>query len=164
MTGETFKGEPPTYQFDNCLWIGFHGGYGMFVDNLEARLPINTDERWLRASDERDEYGMFCDFICEGPNGDRIASRDWTRAHAAAGYKLVDDPNYEPKFREERMLPGQPDYEAVLCHECAHAACDALPWLHKLINPHNSHAHRSAWMAAHPDHYGWDYDRHNATD
>lgn len=24
------------YQFDNALWIGFFGGYGMFVDNLDA--------------------------------------------------------------------------------------------------------------------------------
>jgi len=24
------------YQFDNALWIGFHGGYGMFVDSYAA--------------------------------------------------------------------------------------------------------------------------------
>lgn len=30
-------GSPETdYQFDNALWIGFHGGYSMFVDNFEA--------------------------------------------------------------------------------------------------------------------------------
>lgn len=35
------------YQFDGALWLGFHGGYGMFVDNVEAMIPLNADERWL---------------------------------------------------------------------------------------------------------------------
>src|SRR3954471_23803618 len=56
------------YQFDNALWIAFHGGYGMFVDNLDATLS----------------------------------------------------PDYSPIKRESRILPGNPDYEAVICHLCAH--------------------------------------------
>lgn len=31
--------DPDTqYQFDNALWIHFEGGYGMFVDDVEAEL------------------------------------------------------------------------------------------------------------------------------
>lgn len=26
------------YQFDNALWVGFFGGYGMFVDSAEAEF------------------------------------------------------------------------------------------------------------------------------
>lgn len=128
------------YQFDNALWIGFHGGYGMFVDHLEAKLPNNSDERWLRNSDERDAFGLFCDFKLDDDG------------------KLVDDPEWLPTFNAERMLPGQPDYEAVICHDCAHELCATIPWVERLLHAHNSHAHRTAWKEAHPEHYGWDYD------
>lgn len=131
--------DPVTYQFDNALWIAFHGGYAMFVDNLEARLPINTDERWLRASDRRGDFGMYDDYLLHPT----------TRG-------LIDDPDWEPKFSEERILPGQPDYEAVICHDCAHALCAAVPWIEKLIRPHGSHAHKTEYQEAHPDHRGWD--------
>lgn len=26
------------YQFDNALWVGFFGGYGMFVDDIETEF------------------------------------------------------------------------------------------------------------------------------
>ena len=125
-----------TYQFTNALWIGFHGGYAMFVDNLEAKLPTNTEDRWLR--DEDGEY------LTEFDKYGRV--------------QPIDNPDWEPEFMEDRILAGHPDYEAVLCHDCAHALCDAVPWIHKLINPHGSHAHKTAYHDAHPDHYGWDYD------
>jgi len=130
---------PTNYQFDNALWIGFHGGYGMFVDNLEANLPTNTEEQWVRNSDARDEYG-YCDYFM--PEG-----------------KLVDNLDYVPTYNEERILPGRPDYEAVLCHECAHTLCEWHPWLAKLLNPHGSHAHRRQYHLEHPNHRGWDYER-----
>lgn len=50
------------------------------------------------------------------------------------------------------------DYEVVICHDCAHALCDALAWVKDLLKPHNSHSHTREYEAAHPDHYGWDYD------
>ena len=139
LTGDSFKGEPPTYQFDNALWLALFGGYGMFVDNLEAKLPINTDDRWLR--DDDGEY------LTIDHNG---------QVHP------IDNPQWVPEFREQRTIDGA-DYEAVICHECAHALFDAVPWLKRLIDPHNSHAHRTAWKDAHPDHYGWDYDTERAT-
>ena len=123
------------YQFNNCLWIGLFGGYGMFVDNIEARLPINTEDRWLRH-----------------PDGEYMTFEDERGVHP------IEDPEWEPEYREERILPGQPDYEAVLCHECAHYLCAAEPWLDKLLNPYGSHAHRTAWKEANPDHFGWDYE------
>lgn len=93
------------YQFDNALWIGFHGGYGMFTD--------------------------LCDF---------------------------------PPYEHERKLPGRPDEEAVICHECAHALCDAVPWIAKLIEPHRSHAHHTNHIPEllERGHQGWDLDRHYA--
>ena len=123
------------YAFDNALWIGFYGGYGMFVDNLEAKLPVNTEDRWLRDADG--EYRVYTD-----PTGQQHP---------------IDNTSWEPEYREDRIL-DQPDYEAVLCHDCAHGLCDREPWLAKLLNPHGSHAHKTAWKNAHPDHYGWDYD------
>jgi hypothetical protein len=126
---------PATYQFDNALWIGMFGGYAMFVDNLEAKLPTNTEDRWLRDADG--EYLSYTD-----PVG---------RVHP------VENPTWKAEFRESRILEGA-DYEAVICHECAHALCATVPWIEKLINPHGSHAHRTDYHDAHPDHYGWDYD------
>jgi hypothetical protein len=132
--------DPPTYQFENALWIGFHGGYGMFVDNLEARLPTNTDERWLRNSDRIGDFGMFDDYTLD------------------ADGRPIDDPDWQPRYREERVLPGQPDYETVICHDCAHELCEREPWLKELLRPYGSHAHRTAYHEAHPEHRGWDYD------
>ena len=43
-----------------------------------------------------------------------------------------------------------------LCHDCAHDACDKLPWLSKLLDPLRSHSHRYEYWDSHPDHEGWD--------
>lgn len=80
------------YQFDNALWVGFSGGYGMFIDPF-----------------------------------------------------------------------GEKDPKAVICHECAHALCAAHPWIEKLLDPHNSHAHSVHTI---PDllkdgHKGWDLEKHD---
>lgn len=147
------------YQFDNVLWIGFHGGYGMFVDNVEAKWPNNTDERWIRRSDERDEYGMYCDFLL----GDTCRCEiqditvDW-RDHqlSCPARNPVDDPEWKPTYTEERVLPAQPDYEAVLCHDCAHELCDREPWLGRILRPFGSHAHKIEYMERNPEHWGWD--------
>ncbi len=78
------SGPETKFQFDNALWIGFFGGYGMFVDNMEATWP---------------------------------------------------------PFPADRILTGA-DYEAVLCHDCMHALCEANPWMMKLIDPEYGHSHR----------------------
>lgn len=117
------------YQFDNVLWIALYGGYGMFVDNDD--FPTNTEDRWLLNED-----------------GSPLLEDG----------KVVEDQGWEPEYEEPRLLPGRPDYEAVICHECAHEMWEKLPWLAKLIPSHNSHAHRTAYLQAHPDHRGWDTD------
>lgn len=89
------------YQYDNVLWIEFHGGYGMFIDPaFDGRFP--------------------------GP-----------------------------------IRTSNP--HVAICHECAHSLCAQHPWIDSLLKPHGSHSHRSDYHAAHPDHWGWDYDR-RATD
>jgi hypothetical protein len=90
-----FEGvSPRDYQYDNAMWIGLFGGYGMFVDNLDAQPGV---------------------------------------------------------------VPGPPDIALVVCHDCAHALCDANPWLAKAIQPANSHAHSydRDWTG----HTGWDLPR-----
>lgn len=101
------------YQFDNALWIGLHGGYAMFVDACD--FPTNTEDRWLR-----------------NPDGEYVLGPD---------ERLVDNPDWVPEYEEPRVLACRPDEEAVICHECAHASCEALPWLARLIEPERSHAH-----------------------
>lgn len=34
------------------------------------------------------------------------------------------------------------NHRVFLCHDCAHQACEALPWLGELIQPEKSHVHR----------------------
>lgn len=36
---EPVGGFKTNYQFDNSLWLGFHGGYGMFIDPM-VRTPV----------------------------------------------------------------------------------------------------------------------------
>jgi len=112
------EGGPDAYQFDNAMWIGFHGGYGMFVDNMDVSWPANGMDRF---DDEGNE-----------------------------------NPGWKPEYVEKRILKGA-DYEAVICHDCAHAACEALPWMARLLNPVHSHAHRGEYHGQHPDHIGWDF-------
>lgn len=51
---------------------------------------------------------------------------------------------------------GGPD-DVVICHGCAHDLCDRVPWVHRLIDPYNSHSHSTEYHREHPDHQGWDY-------
>lgn len=60
------------------------------------------------------------------------------------------------------FFDGQP-HTVILCHGCAHEACDRLPWLAALLEPAKSHSHREAYAVENPDHYGWDYDMRAGT-
>lgn len=86
------------YQGDNNLWLGFFGGYGMFVE--------------------------------------------------AQGY--VSDNNAQV-LKDTRAT-----YEANLCHDCAHALCEAHPWLAKLLQPERAHSHTEDFWKDNPLHEGWD--------
>jgi hypothetical protein len=132
---------PTDYQFDNVLWMAFHGAYGMFVDNVDATvMPLNHDEQWID-----------CPHSCElHSECDVCANSD------CEGIRTIPDPDFDPIY-EHRTLPGQPDYEAVICHECAHELCKQVPWINKLIDPYNSHAHSRDydWTG----HQGWDLEQ-----
>lgn len=39
LTPESMNPET-NYQFDNALWIGFFGGYGMFVDDIDTEFGV----------------------------------------------------------------------------------------------------------------------------
>lgn len=68
-------------------------------------------------------------------------------------------------FVESPMfLPDGKPLRVVICHDCAHEACEKLPWMEKLIDPHGSHAHNAEYMAANPTHQGWDYDYDRRSD
>lgn len=51
--------------------------------------------------------------------------------------------------------------EVVLCHACAHALCATVGWIGALLNPHESHAHRSDEIDSllRAGHTGWDLER-----
>lgn len=60
-------------------------------------------------------------------------------------------------------LSADANHTVILCHDCAHDACDSLPWLAALLEPANAHSHTEQYRDANPDHYGWDYDMANGT-
>lgn len=62
----------------------------------------------------------------------------------SGGYGMFIDP-----FTEK-------DPEVVICHNCAHELCDAVPWIKTLIDPVHSHSHRDGTVAR--GHVGWDFD------
>ena len=133
-----------TYQYDNALWITLGGGYGMFV--------------------ESDSFMKAGDFWHQLPKARRIqAHLDFRAQHGIDADPDDIDPNimvnpdslqaeWEAWYEENR------DDQVIICHECAHKLCDAVPWFKRLINPHNSHSHKTAYVEANPDHFGWDYD------
>jgi hypothetical protein len=116
------------YQFNNALWVAFHAGYAMFTDSI-AGFPTNTEDQWLRDATGEPITYLGC---------------------------LVDNPAYVPEYEEERILPGRPDAEFVLCHDCAHELTDFLRIPKDEVS--KWHSHRQEYTDAHPDHFGWDYD------
>lgn len=68
------------------------------------------------------------------------------------GYGMFTDPMGAPPAEYDKgILPAG---KVVVCHDCAHEMCDALPWVKKLIDPwaSHSHSHGPDWK----DHTGWD--------
>ena len=43
--------EETTYQFDNALWLGFLGGYGMFTDNIRANHTLGEGRKGAGLND-----------------------------------------------------------------------------------------------------------------
>ena len=99
------------------------------------------------------------------PDGNR--DTDYQFANALwvdfdGGYGMfVDDIDSERPSKHTPYKDQKRD-RAVICHDCAHELCATVPWIERLLNPHNSHSHKTSYHEEHPDHYGWDYDRRNA--
>src|SRR5205807_3038064 len=74
--------------------------------------------------------------------------------HGTHGDTALEKAEYE----EPRVLPGRPDKECVICHECAHVLCEKVPWLGHLIMPESSHAHhyKDHERLKAEGHLGWD--------
>lgn len=106
-------------------------------------------------------YGMFIDDLYESGEieqdilqlGPRdaipwpVGGEGWTDEQTAEFHRRIRDVN-----------------RVVICHDCAHDLCAKVPWFNKLIDPHRSHAHRTDWKDAHPEHWGWDYDPQETPD
>ena len=86
------------------------------------------------------------------------------------GYSMFVDPLPQEWLDEEdKQDTGEwvkkgvlEEYTAIICHECAHDLCDKVPWINKLIDPTNSHAHQYGidWTG----HTGWDLPHDDKTD
>jgi len=91
----------------------------------------------------------------DGENG----TEQWDNAlivRLEGGYGMFIDPLApEPAdITKGEISRGECELKVVICHGCAHKACEQMPWLDRLIEPLNSHAHRIGrdWSG----HEGWD--------
>lgn len=128
-------------------------------------------QRWLTRQPTEDELtAVLMDWIYE-----KAGAKEPEKVFCGAecGRELVPEANTDTEYQFDNALwirfdggygmfvdPMREEYKIVICHECAHALCDQHPWIGKLLNPHGSHAHKTAYVEAHPDHYGWDYDHY----
>jgi len=57
------------------------------------------------------------------------------------------------------------DGDTVICHKCAHELCDKVPWIGKLLTPHDSHSHRTVDIPQllEEGHTGWDLEEYERT-
>lgn len=69
----------------------------------------------------------------------------------------IGAPPWTPEQTAEYHRRAAQAANRVICHECAHDLCDAVPWFKKWIDPHSSHSHRTSYVETHPGHFGWDY-------
>ena len=68
----------------------------------------------------------------------------------------VEFPGGYAMFTDDFGVSGPDRARAVLCHDCAHELCVAVPWIGALLEPASSHSHRTQFWAENPDHDGWD--------
>lgn len=53
---KVFENDDSNYQYDNALWLGFYGGYGMFVESEEfAEETIVEEAKNSVEEDEKEE-------------------------------------------------------------------------------------------------------------
>lgn len=128
------------------------------MDKIPFEDRVWTDSIWTDA-----QRGVFKNCVSCGADpttmgGGANPTREYDNALPLAvngGYGQFTDPMDEAGFTA--------GFKVVLCHDCAHEACDKLPWLKELLDPEASHSHTEAYREANPEHYGWDYDMANGT-
>lgn len=91
---------------------------------------------------------MFETTLGDGPEGYQFDNALWLRF--SGGYAM---------FTDDMLNTCGP--KVVICHDCAHQLCVAVPWIGALLDPDRSHAHTGAFWAAHPGHVGWDAPGHD---
>ena len=154
-----------TYQFDNALWLTADGGYGMFVESEEF---LTVSDFWLTVDEDRRVA------LLRAATRRRILAEIRRRPYHPRGWRWLVQEAREPSDVHPTACPMPlPDELAdewrawrernrtdrvVICHECAHDLCDKVPWIKEWLDPHRSHSHRTDYVEAHPDHWGWDYD------
>lgn len=101
-------------------------------DHKDGLTPKNPNTVWTsdEHDDESNQYDNALGLIFFG------------------GYGMFVDPIGSVEEKELTLM---------ICHECAHALCDAFPGIGRIIRPFGSHAHSSDFIEHHPEHYGWDY-------
>lgn len=147
--------EKPVPDYDNMLEVEFDGGYGMFVESVHFLL-MHDFWKSLRSKLQREYYDEWVSTLKSEAN-----TVDELNALHPNAVDITIPPMPLPEGAVEsfrKYVNTNHPFKAMLCHECAHAACEALPWMKKLLNPHGSHSHRTSYVAEHPDHWGWDYD------
>lgn len=89
-----------------------------------------------------------------------LAHEQWGNALVVileGGYGMFIDPipgGDEQPDAARGLLQCEGAYKVVICHACAHSLCENVPWMQRLVDPVNSHAHRvdRDWSG----HTGWD--------
>jgi len=139
-------GPDTDYQYDNALWITLDGGYGMFVESESFML---VGDFWRSLPEPRRRAAML----------------DWYESlsfeYDPDSIDIESTPMPLPESLQQEWsewFEAHRKDKVVICHDCAHEMCEKLPWMKRLINPHKSHSHKTAWKEAHPEHFGWDYD------
>lgn len=102
------------YQFDNALWLGFHGGYGMFID------PVGHADTTLAGVDREAVLCHDCAHrLCaENPWLDRLLQPTWSHAHPP-GHRPAGHPGWD-------MPPVVPGPMDDACDACGSPACRSL--------------------------------------
>lgn len=140
------------YQFDNNLWLTFDGGYGMFIESDSFMM---MHDFWDTLGEDR-QRALHEEVTLEACKRIGIKYDPDTQIHDV-GIPMMPMPD---SVREEfhAYVEKNRKHRVNICHECAHDLCSKVPWIEKLLDSHSSHSHRTSYVDANPDHYGWDYD------
>ncbi len=98
MVGDLMPdGRGSRYQFDNALWIGFHGGYGMFIDPFGSTPVLSAGQEAVVchgcAHELCDAVGWIARLLDPARSHSHRAGQDWT---GHVGWDLPHGPPSPP--------------------------------------------------------------------